>query len=89
MTGCGNIDKVVLVVEIEGDGQIVTAAGTAKTSDVLVNDWKKGQLKWKNVSVKINGLKATDRISIRPTYLKDHDGITQQRWFIDNIRISK
>lgn len=89
MTGSGNIDKVELVVEIEGDGQIVTAAGTAKISDVLVNDWKKGQLKWKNVSVKINGLKATDRISIRPTYLKDHDGITQQRWFIDNIRISK
>lgn len=89
MTGKGNIDKVELVVEIEGDGQIVTAAGTAKTSDVLVNDWKKGQLKWKNVSVKINGLKATDRISIRPTYLKDHDGITQQRWYIDNIRISK
>lgn len=89
MTGSGNIDKVELVVEIEGDGQIVTAAGTAKISDVLVNDWKKGQLKWKNVSVKINGLKATDRISIRPTFLKDHDGITQQRWFIDNIRISK
>lgn len=89
MTGSGNIDKVELVVEIEGDGQIVTAAGTAKTSDVLVNDWVKGQLKWKNVSVKINGLKATDRISIRPTYLKDHDGITQQRWYIDNIRISK
>ena len=89
MTGSGNIDKVELVVEIEGDGQIVTAAGTAKISDVLVNDWKKGQLKWKNVSVKINGLKATDRISIRPTYLKDHDGITQQRWFIDNIQISK
>lgn len=89
MTGSGNIDKVELVVEIEGDGQIVTAAGTAKTSDVLVNDWKKGQLKWKNVSVKINGLKATDRISIRPTSLEDHDGITQQRWYIDNIRISK
>ncbi len=89
MTGSGNIDKVKLVVEIEGDGQIVTAAGTAKISDVLVNDWEKGQLKWKNVSVKINGLKATDRISICPTDLKDHDGITQQRWFIDNIRISK
>lgn len=89
MTGSGNIDKVELVVEIKGDGQIVTAAGTAKTSDVLVNDWKKGQLKWKNVSVKINGLKATDRISIRPTSLKDHDGITQQRWYIDNIQISK
>ena len=89
MTGSGNIDKVELVVEIEGDGQIVTAAGTAKISDVLVNDWEKGQLKWKNVSVKINGLKATDRISIRPTSLKDHDGITQQRWYIDNIRISK
>lgn len=89
MTGSGNIDKVELVVEIEGDGQIVTAAGTAKTSDVLVNDWVKGQLKWKNVSVKINGLKATDRISISPTELSDHDGITQQRWYIDNIQISK
>ena len=89
MTGKGNIDKVKLVVEIEGDGQIVTAAGTAKISDVLVNDWEKGQLKWKNVMIQIKGLKATDRISIRPTDLTDHDGITQQRWYIDNIRISK
>ncbi len=89
MTGKGNIDKVKLVVEIEGDGQIVTAAGTAKISDVLVNDWEKGQLKWKNVYVKINGLKATDRISIRPTDLTDDDKVTQKRWFIDNIKISK
>lgn len=89
MTGKGNIDKVKLVVEIEGDGQIVTAAGTAKISDVLVNDWEKGQLKWKNVFVKINGLKATDRISIRPTDLTDGDKVTQKRWFIDNIKISK
>lgn len=89
MTGKGNIDKVKLVVEIEGDGQIVTAAGTAKISDVLVNDWEKGQLKWKNVFVKINGLKATDRISIRPTDLTDDDEVTQKRWFIDNIKISK
>lgn len=89
MTASGNIDKVKLVVEIEGDGQIVTAAGTAKISDVLVNDWEKGQLKWKNVSVKINGLKATDRISIRPTDLTDGDNVTQKRWYIDNIQISK
>lgn len=89
MTGKGNIDKVKLVVEIEGDGQIVTAAGTAKISDVLVNDWEKGQLKWKNVTIQIKGLKATDRISIRPTDLTDGDEITQKRWFIDNIQISK
>ena len=89
MTGKGNIDKVKLVVEIEGDGQIVTAAGTAKISDVLVNDWDKGQLKWKNVMIQIKGLKSTDRISIRPTDLTDGDKVTQKRWFIDNIQISK
>lgn len=89
MTGKGNIDKVKLVVEIEGDGQIVTAAGTAKISDVLVNDWEKGQLKWKNVTIQIKGLKSTDRISIRPTDLTDGDKVTQKRWFIDNIKISK
>lgn len=89
MTGKGNIDKVKLVVEIEGDGQIVTAAGTAKISDVLVNDWEKGQLKWKNVMIQIKGLKSTDRISIRPTDLTDGDKVTQKRWFIDNIQISK
>ena len=89
MTGKGNIDKVQLVVEIEGDGQIVTADGTAKISDVLVNDWEKGQLKWKNVMIQIKGLKSTDRISIRPTDLTDGDKVTQKRWFIDNIKISK
>lgn len=89
MTGKGNIDKVKLVVEIEGDGQIVTAAGTAKISDVLVNDWEKGQLKWKNVTIQIKGLKSTDRISIRPTDLTDGDKVTQKRWFIDNIKIFK
>lgn len=89
MTGKGNIDKVKLVVEIEGDGQIVTAAGTAKISDILVNDWEKGQLKWKNVMIQIKGLKSTDRISIRPTDLTDGDKVTQKRWFIDNIQISK
>lgn len=89
MTGKGNIDKVKLVVEIEGDGQIVTAAGTAKISDVLVNNWEKGQLKWKNVTIQIKGLKSTDRISIRPTDLTDDDKVTQKRWFIDNIQISK
>lgn len=89
MTGKGDIDKVKLVVEIEGDGQIVTAAGTAKISDVLVNDWEKGQLKWKHVTIQIKGLKSTDRISIRPTDLTDGDKVTQKRWFIDNIQISK
>lgn len=85
----GVIDNVKLVVEIEGDGKVVTADGSASISDVLENDWEKGQLKWKTVSVKINGLKSTDRISIRPTDLTDGDGVKQKRWYLDNIKITK
>ncbi len=39
--------------------------------------------------IQIKGLKSTDRISIRPTDLTDGDKVTQKRWFIDNIQISK
>lgn len=85
MTGSGNIDKVNVVVEIVGSGKVVTSAGLASVSDPFENDWKKGQLGWKNVSATIKGLAPTDRIIIRPEHLTDHDGVTQMRWYLDNI----
>ncbi len=88
MTGKGNIDKVNVVVEIVGSGKIVTTSGLASVSDPFENDWVKGQMGWKNAKVEIKGYSPTDRIIIRPEYLEDHDGVTQMRWYLDNIVMS-
>lgn len=89
MTGSGNIDKVNVVVEVEGEGKVVTSAGPASVSEPFPNDWEKGKLGWKNVSATITGLKSTDRIIIRPQYMEDHDKINQMRWYLDNIVVTK
>jgi len=89
MTGSGTIDLVNIVVEIEGTGKVVTASGLASVSDPTVNDWTKGKLGWKNVSFTLKGLSKTDRVLIRPQYMSDHDGVTQMRWYVDNIVVKE
>ena len=84
-TGSGNIDKVNVVVEIVGSGKVVTSSGLASVSDPFENDWVKGQMAWKTSQVEIKGYSPTDRIIIRPEYLENHDGVTQMRWYLDNI----
>ena len=81
MTGSGNIDKVNVVVEVVTGGESVVSAP-------FENDWQKGQLKWKTVSTTIN-ITPESRIIIRPEYLTDHDGVTQMRWYLDNIVIKE
>lgn len=79
MTGSGNIDKVNPVVEVvTGDSQFI--------SDPFENDWKKGQLGWKNVRTIIN-ITPESEIFVRPEFLEDHDGVDQMRWYIDNIKV--
>lgn len=87
MTGAGNIDKLKLVVEIEGDG--VCADSQAKISNLIAPNQEKGDLKWQNVKVLLVGVTNNTRIIIRPSLLDDSDGITQKRWYIDNIKVAK
>lgn len=87
MTGSGNIDKVKIVVELEGDG--VCGDSRAKISNPISPDQAKGDLKWQPVKMTLKGVTSNTRIIIRPTHLQDHDGITQQRWYIDNIKVAK
>ena len=87
MTGSGNIDKVQVVVEIEGDG--VCAGTGTKISAPFTPDQENGDLKWQTAKVLVSGLTSTSRIVIRPTHLENHDDIDQQRWYIDNIKIAK
>ena len=87
MTSSGNIDKVQLVVEIEGDG--VCADSRAKISNPISHTQTKGDLKWQPVKMLLKGVTSNTRIIVRPTHLTDHDGITQQRWHIDNIKVAK
>lgn len=87
MTGSGNIDKVQLVVELEGDG--VCADSDEKISSLICHNQTKGDLKWQTVKVLLKGVTNATRIIVRPSHLENHDGIDQQRWYIDNIKVAK
>ncbi len=85
MTGKGAIDKVQIVVEIEGDG--VCADTNDKISNAFVTTQENGTLAWQDAKIALKGVTSNTRIVIRPTVLDDSDGITQKRWYIDNINI--
>ena len=85
MTGKGAIDKVNIVVELEGDG--VCGDTGAKISNPFTTTQPEGKLEWQNASVVLKGVTSDTRIIIRPTVLDDSDGVTQKRWYIDNIKI--
>ena len=84
MTGSGNIDKVSVVVELEGSGFFDNGTNV---SDPFVTDQTKGNLKWQKAALMIKGVNNSTRITVRP---KDFDKFepSQQRWYIDNIKIS-
>lgn len=84
MTGSGNIDKVSVVVEIEGSG---TLENGTKVSDPFMNECAKGDLKWHHVKTMIRGANNTTRITIRP-YEFHSTTPDQQRWHVDNIKVS-
>lgn len=83
MTGRGNIDKVQIVVELEGAG---TFDNGTKISDPFVTTQEKGHIEWQHASVTAKGVNNTTRIIIRPA---EYASVVpdQQRWHIDNIKI--
>ena len=85
MTGSGNIDKMSLVVELEGAGTFLN--GT-KLSDPIAHTQVKGQLKWQNIKLLLKGINNTTRISIKPVDMLDNK-VTQKRWYLDNVKVSK
>lgn len=90
MTGSGNIDKLTLTVEVEGDGTVqATSDPTGKTCDPIATDQEKKQLKWMTPSVTITGVTKDTRINIRPTQmmLGIDEQPDQQRWHCDNIMV--
>ena len=83
MTGGGNIDKVQIVVELEGAG---TFDNGTKISDPFVTTQEKGHIEWQHASVTAKGVNNTTRIIIRPA---EYASVVpdQQRWHLDNIKI--
>ena len=78
MTGSGNIDKLTLVVAV------TTGESTVIAGEYSYKDWSKGQLAWHPVKTTIN-VTPESIIQIRPSQLENHDGIDQQRFYLDNI----
>lgn len=84
MTGGGNIDKVSIVVELTGKG---TFSNGTQVSDPFVTTQEKGHLEWQHATVMAKGVNNTTRFIIRPL---EYASVTpdQQRWHLDNIKIS-
>ncbi|MGN0189470.1 MAG: BACON domain-containing protein, partial [Candidatus Cryptobacteroides sp.] len=92
MTGSGNIDKVTITVEVEGEGTVEgTSDPAGKTCDPIASDQVKKELKWMTPSVTIVGVTKDTRINIRPTQmmLAADELPDQQRWHCDNIMVAR
>lgn len=87
MTGKGSIDDVQLVVELEGGG--ICEGSEAPVSNKFVTAQTKGHLEWQHASVGLKGVTGATRIKIYPVNMGNKPKVkpTQQRWYIDNIKI--
>ncbi|GFI67697.1 hypothetical protein IMSAG192_01230 [Muribaculaceae bacterium] len=93
--GCKNgTDNIVLVVEIEGPGEIV-GGQTAKLGPEfkVPNQDKTKKWKWENLSLTVNKVTSDTRFIIRPTVMDDKDknpaAKYNRRWLIDEVSIKR
>lgn len=84
MTGSGNIDKVQVVAELEGKGSFDNGTNI---SDPFVTTQEKGHIEWQHAKVLAKGVNNQTRIVLRPA---EYSSVTpdQQRWHVDNIKVS-
>ena len=86
MTGKGAIDDVTITVELSGPG-VCADTGTA-LSGGFATAQEPGKLEWQHASLKLQGVTKDTRIQVHPTHWNDGQGASQQRWHLDNIRIT-
>lgn len=83
-TNSGNIDKVQVVAELEGKGSFDNGTNV---SDPFVTTQEKGHIEWQHAKVLAKGVNNQTRIVLRPA---EYSSVTpdQQRWHVDNIKVS-
>lgn len=88
MTGKGVIDTPTIIIEIIGNG-ICNDSG-AKISKEYITTQVANTLEWQKVALVLKGLDKDSRIKIYPKYMNNapKEAPTQQRWYIDNIKIA-
>lgn len=84
MTGSGDIDKVQIVAELEGKGSFDNGTNV---SDPFMTTQEKGHIEWQHAKVLAKGVNNQTRIVLRPA---EYSSVTpdQQRWHVDNIKVS-
>lgn len=84
MTTSGNIDKVQVVAELEGKGSFDNGTNV---SDPFVTTQETGHIEWQHAKVLAKGVNNQTRIVLRPA---EYSSVTpdQQRWHVDNIKVS-
>lgn len=75
--GGGGPDKVNLVIEVEGNGEVVESG-----FDHTAGDWT-----WQSQTVHINGVDDETRILIKPSTFEGEESSGYYRWYLDNIKI--
>lgn len=87
MTGTGSIDDVQIVVELTGAG--ICEGSEAAISNKFATTQPANNLAWQHASLKLKGVTSDTRIKIRPVNMSNGPKVkpTQQRWYIDNIKI--
>lgn len=75
--GGGGPDKVNLVIEVEGNGEVVESG-----FDHTAGDWT-----WQSQTVHINGVDDNTRILIKPSTFVGEVSSGYYRWYLDNIKI--
>lgn len=93
MTGTAKPDIMTLTVTVSGDG-VIAATGTQTSGEITSSQPTEGdqtKLEWQHVKVKINGATAATRITIRPTNTDPEVTSTrkQNRWYLDNIKVTE
>ena len=89
MTGSGNIDKVKVVVELEGPG--FCADSETSVSNPQETAQVKGELAWQHVTLTLVNVTKDTRIKIRPLQMSaaPKEAPTQQRIHLDNFKVEK
>lgn len=77
--GSGGADKVNLVVEVEGNGEVVNSGF----------DHTAGAWTWQREIVLINGVDDNTRIIIKPSTFTGTATSGYYRWYLDNIKIAQ
>ena len=93
VTGAYKPDIMTLSVEIDGEGTCDDSGAKESLPIESAQSLVDGEsaIEWQHVTIRLNGLNADSRVTIRPTYANPDEtnpARHQNRWYLDNIIVT-